>query len=58
MRNLIKSTMEVAAVAAGIWAVEKFGLDKKLKSEWENKKYAQGPVNQSDDEFDYGDMAE
>ncbi len=53
MRNLVKNAVKVAAVAATVWAVKKFELDKKIKDKWEKSKHAQVPANQNDDE-DYG----
>lgn len=52
MRNLVKNAVKVAAVAATVWAVKKFELDKKLKDKWEKSKYAQVPVVQDEEDDD------
>lgn len=37
MRNLVKNTLKVAAIVAGVWAIKEYEIDKKIKSKWEEK---------------------
>lgn len=52
MNTIIKNTVRVAAIAAGVWVVKKFELDKKLKDKWEKAKHAQVPVVQDEEDDD------
>ena len=58
MNTIVKNTVKVAAVAAGVWVVKKLELDKKLKEKLEKSKYAQVPINQNDTEIEYDDCGD
>ena len=55
MNTIIKNTVKVAAIAAGVWAVKKFELEKKFKDKWEKSKHAQIPVVQDEEDDGYYD---
>lgn len=55
MNTIIKNTFKIATVAAGVWVVRKFELDKKVKEKIEKMKYAQVPSCQEDEETNCND---